>query len=134
MLKMINKTSSEKLMDMLDIKIKMSPENAMELAREGRLPNNVEVEGHLFFAIFLGYPEFISLPAGLKVGGSLILRTIPITSLPEGLSVGQDLDLRHTEITSLPDDLVVKGDVYTSVKLKGKKPKGVKGMRRWVRL
>jgi hypothetical protein len=41
------KNSSEKLRDILDIKIKMSPSLAKKLLEEGRLPKNVEVLGDL---------------------------------------------------------------------------------------
>ena len=52
-----------------------------------------------------------SLPAGLKVGGSLDLSGTGITSLPAGLQVGGDLNLSYTKITSLPDGLKVGGDL-----------------------
>lgn len=58
------KSSSEKLRDMLDIKIKMSLEEARELALEGKLPNNVEVDGDLFMKIRIAQiymaPNFFS--------------------------------------------------------------------------
>ena len=99
------KTSSETLRDLLDIQIKMSVEKAKKLLLEGKLPNNVFVDGSLF------------------------LTDTYITSLPDNLQVSRDLILRETKITSLPADISVGGDVYSSLKLKGKKPKGVKGKR-----
>ena len=55
-----------------------------------------------------------SLPANLKVGGTLYLSYIKITDLPAGLKVGGWLYLSGTPITDLPADLKVGGNLNLS--------------------
>lgn len=58
--------------------------------------------------------DIVSLPDGLQVGGSLILRRCTeLKSLPAGLVVGGSLYLEGcTELKSLPDGLQVGGSLF----------------------
>ncbi len=51
-----------------------------------------------------------SLPARLRVTGSLRIKGTEITGLPEGLFVGGDLYLHKTGIARLPEGLTVEGN------------------------
>jgi len=60
--------------------------------------------------------DIVSLPDGLQVGGSLILRSCTgLTSLPAGLVVGGSLYLEGcTDLTRLPDGLQVGGSLFVN--------------------
>ena len=71
------------------------------------LPAGLRVEGSLS----VGESPITSLPAGLQVLGDLDFSDSSIESIPVGLRVGGTLDLSDTRITSLPAGLQVGGSL-----------------------
>jgi hypothetical protein len=74
----------------------------------------------------LAYSKLTSLPAGLKVSGSLYLNEVPIESLPTGLQVGENLILSRSQIKSLSADLKIGGSLFLSSTMITSLPKGLK--------
>lgn len=103
---------------------KLTSRQAKELALMGKLPKNAVVAGYLD----LSKTKVTTLPEGLFIDGYLDLEHSQIAMLPERLQVTGWLGLRGTQVANLPTDICVDEDIYASVKkIKGEKPKGVKG-------
>ena len=73
------------------------------------LPEGLKVGGSLDLTL----SKIKSLPPDLKVGENLNLRLSKIISLPSGLEVGRDFNISYTKITIVPQDLKVGGDLDT---------------------
>jgi len=80
------------------------------------LPNGIKVPG----SIILRQTKIESLPDDIKMGGSLDLYNTPIKTLPPSLlSIPDNLVLSASAIEKLPDGLEVGGDLrlsYTNIK------------------
>lgn len=101
--------SSKKLIDMLDIKKTMDSNDAICLIKEGKLEDNVLINGDLY----LKWSEAHMLPDNMEVKGDLNISESKIMVLPLGLKVSGNLYMRRTSIREkdYPKDMQIGGEL-----------------------
>ena len=81
--------SSKKLREMLDIQVKMPPEEALSLLDKNALPDNVQVLGDL--DLIKAGKTVASLPKNLKIYGDLSVSLKKMKALPKCIRVDGDV-------------------------------------------
>jgi hypothetical protein len=102
-------TSSKKLVDMFDIKKTVNSKDAICLVKEGKLEDNVLINGDLY----LKWSGAHMLPDNMEVKGDLNISESKIMVLPLGLKVSGNLYMRRTSIREkdYPKDMQIGGEL-----------------------